>query len=687
MSKSDPNSEADAHLHSYERIHQGTDFCNYGSSQPAPAGHRQYVFVEIEIEGHVEIESTLTVVGIDLGTSYSSVGVFEHGYVEIIADDQGSRIIPSYVAFTGEGERLIGDIAKSQLTSNPENTVFNVKRLIGRAWSDPSVQQDIKYLPFKVIEKKSKPHIQMDIGGGQIKTFAPEEISAMVLTKMKQTAEAYLGKKVTHAVVTVPAYFNNAQRQATMDAGVIAGLNVMKIINEPTAAAIAYSVGKQVDNKNILVFDLGGGTFDASLLNTENGVFAVVATNGDTHLGGENFNQRVMEYFMNLYKKKTGKDVCKDNRAMQKLRREVEKAKRTLSTQHQARMEIESFFEGKDFSETLTRAKFEELNMDLFRSTIKCVQKLLEDDDMKKSDIDEIVLVGGSTRIPRIHQLVQEFFDGKEPSRGINPDEAVAYGAAVFAAVQSGDEDTDSVALLDVYPLTLGIETVGGVMKKLIPRNTWLPVTKSQIFSTVSDNQLTVTINVYEGEHPQTKDNNLLGTFDLTGIPPAPRGVPHIKVTFEITVNGILSVTAIDKATGNKNAITINQNRLTPEDIKRMVNDAKRFADEDRKLKERIDARNLLEGYAYSLKNQAGDQEKLDGKISQDDKETLEKVVNEKIEWLESHQNAELEDFQAQKKELEEVVKPIIGKLYGGVDRLLPLGVEEYDHQEEWDEL
>ncbi|XP_064163804.1 endoplasmic reticulum chaperone BiP-like [Anguilla rostrata] len=638
-------------------------------------------------EGHVEIESTLTVVGIDLGTSYSSVGVFEHGYVEIIADDQGSRIIPSYVAFTGEGERLIGDIAKSQLTSNPENTVFNIKRLIGRAWSDPSVQQDIKYLPFKVIEKKSKPHIQMDIGGGQIKTFAPEEISAMVLTKMKQTAEAYLGKKVTHAVVTVPAYFNNAQRQATKDAGVIAGLNVIRIINEPTAAAIAYSVGKQVDNKNILVFDLGGGTFDASLLNTENGVFAVVATNGDTHLGGENFNQRVMEYFMNLYKKKTGKDICKDNRAMQKLRREVEKAKRTLSTQHLARMEIESFFEGKDFSETLTRAKFEELNMDLFRSTIKCVQKLLEDDDMKKSDIDEIVLVGGSTRIPRIHQLVQEFFDGKEPSRGINPDEAVAYGAAVFAAVQSGNEDTGSVALLDVYPLTLGIETVGGVMKKLIPRNTWLPVTKSQIFSTVSDNQLTVTINVYEGEHPQTKDNNLLGTFDLTGIPPAPRGVPHIEVTFEITVNGILSVTAIDKATGNKKAITINQNRLTPEDIKRMVNDAKRFADEDRKLKDRIDARNLLEGYAYSLKNQAGDQEKLDGKISQDDKETLEKVVNEKIEWLESHQDAELEDFQAQKKELEEVVKPIIGKLYGGVDRLLPLGVEEYDHQEERDEL
>uniref|UniRef100_A0A8C9TXK7 Endoplasmic reticulum chaperone BIP n=1 Tax=Scleropages formosus TaxID=113540 RepID=A0A8C9TXK7_SCLFO len=624
-------------------------------------------------------ENVGTVVGIDLGTTYSCVGVFKNGRVEIIANDQGNRITPSYVAFTIEGERLIGDAAKNQLTSNPENTVFDAKRLIGRTWNDPSVQQDIKYLPFKVIEKKSKPHIQIDVAAGQTKTFAPEEISAMVLTKMKETAEAYLGKKVTHAVVTVPAYFNDAQRQATKDAGTIAGLNVMRIINEPTAAAIAYGLDKKDGEKNILVFDLGGGTFDVSLLTIDNGVFEVVATNGDTHLGGEDFDQRVMEHFIKLYKKKTGKDVRKDNRAVQKLRREVEKAKRALSAQHQARIEIESFFEGEDFSETLTRAKFEELNMDLFRSTMKPVQKVLEDADLKKSNIDEIVLVGGSTRIPKIQQLVKEFFNGKEPSRGINPDEAVAYGA---------DKPICDLVLLDVCPLTLGIETVGGVMTKLIPRNTVVPTKKSQIFSTASDNQPTVTIKVYEGERPLTKDNHLLGTFDLTGIPPAPRGVPQIEVTFEIDVNGILRVTAEDKGTGNKNKITItnDQNRLTPEDIERMVNDAERFADEDRKLKERIDARNELESYAYSLKNQVGDKEKLGGKLSAEDKEAIEKAVEEKIEWLESHQDSDTEEFQAKKKELEEVVQPIVSKLYGSAGGPPP-EEGEYDGQAEKEEL
>uniref|UniRef100_A0A4W3GVT8 78 kDa glucose-regulated protein n=1 Tax=Callorhinchus milii TaxID=7868 RepID=A0A4W3GVT8_CALMI len=608
-----------------------------------------------------------TVIGIDLGTTYSCVGVFKNGRVEIIANDQGNRITPSYVAFTSEGERLIGDAAKNQLTSNPENTVFDAKRLIGRTWNDPAVQQDIKYFPFTVIEKKNKPHVQIDVLG-QVKTFAPEEISAMVLTKMKETAEAYLGKKVTHAVVTVPAYFNDAQRQATKDAGTIAGLNVMRIINEPTAAAIAYGLDKREGEKNILVFDLGGGTFDVSLLTIDNGVFEVVATNGDTHLGGEDFDQRVMEHFFKLYKKKTGKDVRKDKRSMQKLRREVEKAKRALSAQHQARIEIESFFEGEDFSETLTRAKFEELNMDLFRSTMKPVQKVLEDSDLKKLEIDEIVLVGGSTRIPKIQQLVKEFFNGKEPSRGINPDEAVAYGAAVQGGVLSGDEDTGELVLLDVCPLTLGIETVGGVMTKLIPRNTVVPTKKSQIFSTASDNQPTVTIKVYEGERPLTKDNHLLGTFDLTGIPPAPRGVPQIEVTFEIDVNGILRVTAEDKGTGNKNKITItnDQNRLTPEEIERMVNDAEKFSEEDQKLKERIDSRNDLESYAYSLKNQIGDKEKLGGKLSSEDKEVIEKAVEEKIEWLESHQDSDIEDFKAKKKELEEIVQPIVSKLYGG---------------------
>lgn len=598
------------------------------------------------------------IVGIDLGTTYSCVGIFKDGDVEIIPNEQRNSITPSYVAFNVNGERLIGDSALNQLTSNPTNTIFDVKRFIGRNWNDPFFTKDVHYYPYNVTGKNDKVYIQVLVGE-EVREFAPEEISVMVLGKMKELSESYLKRKVTKAVITVPASFNKAQRQATKDAGKIAGLDVKRILNEPTASAMAYGLLNRGTERSVLVINMGASTFDVSLLNVDQGIFEVVATGGDTHVGGEIFTQQVMNFLIMKHKEKTGTDISKHIRSMQKLRREVEKAKRMLSYNNEALIEVENLVNFEDFVYTLTRARFEEINMKLFQSIDKVIEKVLKDGDMKRSNVDEIILVGGSTRIPKIQQLVKNFFNGLEPKRGISPDESAAYGAAVQGAVMSGADQFSDVLLMDVNPSTLWFETINKTLKELIPRNAHLPVEKSHIFVTAEDDQSSMAVDIYEGEGTTSKENLLLGTLGMVDIPKLSQAFLKVEVFFNIDENSILTVSAKEKETGIKIKIKINKKikSLSREEIEQMKKDAEKFAENDKRVKETVDAKNDLEGFAYSVKNMIRDK----GQLSENEKKVIHEEVDSVINWIESNPTAGLGDIKERRSKLEKIVQGNLG--------------------------